>query len=58
VQYTVDAEGRVLAAKAVSGHSVLRVAAEVAVRQWRFEPALVEGRPVTSGGRVIIEFQT
>jgi TonB family protein len=57
VQYTVDAEGRVLAAKAVSGHSVLRVAAEVAVRQWRFEPALVEGRPVTSGGRVIIEFQ-
>lgn len=38
VQATVDAEGKVTDAKAVSGNHVLGAAAEDAVRKWRFEP--------------------
>lgn len=37
VQATVDAEGKVLDAKTVSGNHVLGAAAEDAVRKWKFE---------------------
>jgi TonB family protein len=38
VEATVDPEGKVMEAKAVSGNRVLTPAAEEAVRRWRFEP--------------------
>lgn len=38
VEATVDADGKVTDAKAVSGNSVLTNAAEEAVRKWRFVP--------------------
>jgi len=37
VQATVDAEGKVTDAKAISGSRVLALAAEDAVRKWKFE---------------------
>jgi TonB family protein len=39
VQATVDPEGKVTDAKAVSGNRALSPAAEEAVRKWRFAPA-------------------
>jgi len=39
VEATVDPEGKVIDAKAVSGNHALSPAAEDAVRKWRFLPA-------------------
>jgi TonB family protein len=39
VEATVDAQGKVTDVKAVSGNRMLTVAAEDAVRQWKFVPA-------------------
>jgi TonB family protein len=36
---TVDADGKVIDVKTISGFHVLSVAAEEAVRKWRFAPA-------------------
>ena len=38
LEATVDAQGKVKDVKPVSGNHMLEVAAEDAVRQWRFEP--------------------
>jgi TonB family protein len=38
VEATVDADGKVIDAKAVNGNRVLEPAAEDAVRKWKFEP--------------------
>ncbi len=38
LEATVDAQGKVKDVKAVSGNHMLEVAAEDAVRQWKFEP--------------------
>jgi TonB family protein len=38
VEATVDPEGKVTDAKAVSGNRILSTAAEDAVRRWKFEP--------------------
>jgi TonB family protein len=38
LEATVDAQGKVRDVKPVSGNHMLEVAAEDAVRQWRFEP--------------------
>jgi protein TonB len=43
---TVDEEGNVVAAKAVSGHPLLQAAAVDAARQSKFKPTLIEGKPV------------
>jgi TonB family protein len=39
VEATVDPEGKVVDAKAISGNRILAPAAEDAVRKWRFAPA-------------------
>lgn len=46
VQITVSAAGRVTEAKAISGHILLRAAAEEAALQWVFEPATMNGVPI------------
>jgi TonB family protein len=46
VQITISAEGRVTAAKAVSGHPMLHKAAEEAARRWEFTPTTVNGVPI------------
>lgn len=56
VQITVDENGRVVSAQAVSGHPLLQSAAVSAVRQWRFTPTLLSGQPVKVTGQVIVNF--
>jgi TonB family protein len=46
VQVTISEAGRVTKAKAVSGHPLLRGAAEEAASQWVFRPATLNGVPV------------
>jgi periplasmic protein TonB len=44
VEITIDENGRVIEAKAISGPSVLRAAAEEAARKWVFRPLRVDGK--------------
>ena len=46
VEVTVDESGKVIAARAVSGHPLLSDAAVIAARGWRFNPTKVSGQPV------------
>jgi len=56
VQIAVDEEGNVLSAKAVSGHPLLRPAAENAARQSRFNPVKINDRAVKASGLVVYNF--
>jgi TonB family protein len=57
VSATIDANGNVIGAKALSGPLLLRQAAEGSVRQWKYSPALVDGKPATSQVSVSVEFR-
>lgn len=57
VQITVDEEGKVISAKATSGHPLLRASAESAARQARFTPTLVAGKPVKVTGTISYNFK-
>lgn len=50
VTISIDETGRVVEAKATSGHPVLRSAAEDAARKWVFKPTLLDGSPVKQQG--------
>jgi TonB family protein len=50
VTISIDETGRVVEAKATSGHPVLRMAAEDAARKWVFKPTLLDGSPVKQQG--------
>lgn len=56
VQVTIDEDGTVTAAKAVTGNPYLRKAAEDAARQAKFEPSLLSGQPVQISGIVVYNF--
>ncbi len=56
VQITVDEEGKVIAASAVSGHPLLRASAVSAARQARFSPTLLGGQPVRVAGVITYNF--
>jgi protein TonB len=56
VQITVDESGRVVSASAVSGHPLLRQAAEGAARRARFSPTLLSGQPVKVTGVITYNF--
>jgi TonB family protein len=56
VQVTVDESGNVTAAEAVSGHPLLRAAAEAAARQAKFPPTLLSGKPVKVTGVLTYNF--
>ena len=56
VSAEVDEKGKVTGAKAVSGPMQLRQAAIDAVRQWKYEPALANGRPTATRVTVDIAF--
>lgn len=56
VQITVSEQGRVLQAKAISGHALLRRPAEVAASKWIFKPAMLDGKPVKAEGSVSFIF--
>ena len=56
VSIVIDENGRVIEAKAIKGHPVLRSAAEDAARKWVFKPALIDGKPVKQPGTLTFVF--
>jgi TonB family protein len=57
VEVTLDEEGAVTAARAISGHPLLKDAAINAARQWRFNPTLLSGVPVKVIGTLTFHFE-
>ena len=58
VQVTIDETGKVVAAKAVSGHPLLRAAAEKAALSAKFNPTLLSKQPVKVTGVIVYRFAT
>lgn len=56
VEVVIDANGRVISAKATSGPSLLRAAAERAAMEARFTPTLLSGQPVKVSGQINYNF--
>lgn len=56
VQVTIDEEGNVISASAVSGHPLLRAAAVVAARESKFSPTMLSGQVVKVTGVVVYNF--
>jgi protein TonB len=56
VRIVVDKSGRVISAKAVSGHPLLQQAAVAAARKARFSPTLLSGQPVKVSGVITYNF--
>jgi TonB family protein len=56
VQVTVDEEGNVVSATAVSGHPLLQAAAVAAARQAKLSPTLLSGKPVKVTGILTYNF--
>jgi protein TonB len=57
VEVVISPEGRVEAARAVSGHPLLKPAAVEAARGWRFQPTLLNGAPVRVTGIITFVFK-
>ena len=56
VQVMIDENGNVISASAVSGHALLRQAAEQAARSSKFSPTLLSGQKVKVSGQIIYNF--
>jgi TonB family protein len=56
VAIVISENGKVIEAKAVKGHPVLRAAAEDAARKWVFRPTLLDGKPVKQPGTLTFVF--
>ena len=56
VQVTINESGSVVSASAVSGHPLLKQAAEQAARGARFAPTLLSGQPVSVTGVIVYNF--
>lgn len=56
VRVTVNEEGDVISAQAVSGHPLLRAASEAASLTAKFKPTLIEGNPVSVSGIIVYNF--
>lgn len=56
VEITIDENGAVVAAHAVSGHPLLQAAAVTAARQASFSPTLLNGEPVRVTGILVYNF--
>ncbi len=57
VQVTVDEEGNVISASAVSGHPLLRASAVSAAQNAKFNPTLLGGNPVKVSGVIVYNFK-
>jgi protein TonB len=57
VQVTIDETGKVISAKAISGHPLLQQAAVQAAYQARFSPTQLSGQPVKVTGQINYNFQ-
>ncbi len=56
VQVMIDEYGNVVSAKAVSGHPLLRDAAERAARSAKFSPTYLTDKPVKVSGLIVYNF--
>ena len=56
VQVMIDESGRVVSAKAVSGHTLLRAEAEKAARDAKFTPTVLSDQPVKVTGIIVYKF--
>ena len=56
VELTIDEKGQVASVQKLSGPSLLRSAAEDAVKKWRFKPFMRDGQPVKATGFVSFNF--
>lgn len=56
VDVELDTEGKVVEAKASSGHQMLRQAAEDAAKRSRFKPATFDGIPIRAKGVIVYNF--
>jgi protein TonB len=56
VQIVIDEQGRVISARATSGHPLLQAAAVQAAYQARFSPTLLNGQPVKVTGSITYNF--
>jgi len=54
---TIDEAGVPTDVQVLEGHPVFREEAVRAARQWRFEPARMEGRPVPASFRLTLNFR-
>lgn len=57
IEATIDATGQVGGMKVVSGPVALQQAAMDAMRLWKYEPAKLNGQPVSMQTRVLIRFK-
>jgi TonB family protein len=56
VEVTVDEEGNVISARAISGHPLLKDSAIEASRKWKFNPTRLSGTPVKVIGNIVFNF--
>ena len=56
VRVLIDEDGKVVSADAVSGHPLLRQAAESAARKARFSPTVLSGTPIEISGTIVYNF--
>lgn len=56
VQVSIDENGNVVTAEAITGHPLLRQAAIDAAKQWQFKPTELSGKPVKIVGTVTFNF--
>lgn len=56
LQAEIGRNGRVRDTHVISGHRLLRGAAEDAVRQWRYRPYIVDGQPVAVTTTITVHF--
>jgi len=56
VRVSIDEQGKVTKAAAISGHNLLRFAAEDALRKWKFKPATLRGTSVKSELVISVSF--
>ena len=56
VQVLIDEDGRVVSARAVSGHPMLRQVSEAAAREAIFTPTLLSNKPIKVTGVIIYRF--
>lgn len=57
VEVTVSETGQVISTRVLSGHALLREAAERAAQQWRFTPTILGSSPVRVIGTITFSFK-
>jgi periplasmic protein TonB len=57
IDLLIDATGKVTNMQVISGHPLLQRAAMDAVRQWKYEPARLNGQPISISTKVSVTFR-